>query len=361
MDPLTHGLLGGVTAQALYRKKVTPAVTAAGVLGAMAPDLDIVLQSKANPLLLFEYHRHFTHSLAFIPIGGCLVGLLLWLLLRRRPPLRDLLLAAVAGYATHGLLDACTSYGTLLFWPFSRARVSWDLIFIVDPIFSLLLLAGLWVSLRRHRGGAALAALGAVIFYLSLGGLQHHRAAALQSKLAESRGQNPEKARVIPGPGPLLLWRSLYLSQGQLFVDVLRTGFDDPNIYWTGGTLPYFNVDRLTQELPEDSTLGRDLRTFAWFTEGFVARLAEAPLDLGDLRFSPLVGGLRPLWGIRVDPNQPGIHVQRLRFPWTGQDRWDGLWEMLRGRAAGAQRLSAGAFNKRLLGAPSEAMLGGLN
>ena len=24
------------------------------------------------------------------------------------------------GYATHGLLDACTSYGTLLFWPLAK-------------------------------------------------------------------------------------------------------------------------------------------------------------------------------------------------------------------------------------------------
>ena len=41
------------------------------------------------------------------------------------------------GYATHGLLDSCTSYGTQLFWPFSDVRVAWDTMSIVDPLFTV--------------------------------------------------------------------------------------------------------------------------------------------------------------------------------------------------------------------------------
>ena len=39
------------------------------------------------------------------------------------------------GAITHGLIDACTSYGTLLYWPISHHRESWDIISIIDPIF----------------------------------------------------------------------------------------------------------------------------------------------------------------------------------------------------------------------------------
>ncbi|MDB2316436.1 metal-dependent hydrolase, partial [Luminiphilus sp.] len=35
-------------------------------------------------------------------------------------------LVALVGYATHGLLDACTTYGTMLLWPFSDARIAWS-------------------------------------------------------------------------------------------------------------------------------------------------------------------------------------------------------------------------------------------
>ena len=46
-----------------------------GCVGGLAPDLDVFIRSSADPLVALEYHRHFTHSLLFIPIGGTLVGL----------------------------------------------------------------------------------------------------------------------------------------------------------------------------------------------------------------------------------------------------------------------------------------------
>ena len=94
-----------------------------GVVGALLPDADAVIRSSADPLLYAEFHRHFTHSLALIPVGG-LVASLPWLMRRApRGQWRAYLAAATAGYATHGVLDASTSYGTLLLWPFSTVRV----------------------------------------------------------------------------------------------------------------------------------------------------------------------------------------------------------------------------------------------
>jgi inner membrane protein len=158
MDPITQGALGGAAAQALFYRRVSPAITWAGILGGMAPDLDIFIRSQADPLLFMVYHRSFTHSLSFIPFGGALVGLLLWLLLGRRHSLRDLVLAAIAGFATHGLLDACTTYGTLLYWPFSHQRVSWDVISIIDPIYTAILIIGVVCASAWRRGRPAIIA-----------------------------------------------------------------------------------------------------------------------------------------------------------------------------------------------------------
>jgi membrane-bound metal-dependent hydrolase YbcI (DUF457 family) len=57
--------------------------------------------------------------------------------------------AATAGYATHGLLDASTTYGTLFFWPFTDMRVAWNAISIVDPLFTLVLLLGVALAVWR--------------------------------------------------------------------------------------------------------------------------------------------------------------------------------------------------------------------
>ena len=79
----------------------------------MAADLDILIRSGDDPLVAWTYHRHFTHSLAFVPVGGVLSGLpFVW---RKPKAKRALIVAATTvGYATHALLDAFTSYGTQL-------------------------------------------------------------------------------------------------------------------------------------------------------------------------------------------------------------------------------------------------------
>ena len=58
----------------------------AGLLGAlagMAPDLDVLIRSSTDPLLFLEYHRQFTHSLAFIPIGAALCTAILYPFVRK--------------------------------------------------------------------------------------------------------------------------------------------------------------------------------------------------------------------------------------------------------------------------------------
>ncbi|MGH7830674.1 MAG: metal-dependent hydrolase, partial [Candidatus Binatia bacterium] len=74
MDPITQGLLGGVAAQSLYRKPVPRFVPWVAAVSAMTPDLDLFIRSKEDPLLVFEYHRQFTHSLVFIPFGAAFLA-----------------------------------------------------------------------------------------------------------------------------------------------------------------------------------------------------------------------------------------------------------------------------------------------
>src|SRR5262245_16845388 len=134
MDTVTHGLLGAVAAQAIFAKQLPRSAGLIGLVAGMAPDLDLFMGSSADPLASIIYHRQFTHSLMFIPVGALLVSLLcIWM--RTFKGVRLAVFgAACVGYGLHGLLDACTSYGTLLLWPFSDQRVAWDIIAIVDPL-----------------------------------------------------------------------------------------------------------------------------------------------------------------------------------------------------------------------------------
>ena len=158
MDPFTQGVLGAAFSQSFAKRNKIPMACIAGVAGGMAPDLDIFITSATDTLLYIEFHRHFTHSLWFIPFGSFIVALALWLVFRKSWNFKNLYFFTALGYSTHALLDACTSYGTRLFWPLSNARISWDAVSVIDPIPSLALFIFVILSFRKRS--ALLARVG---------------------------------------------------------------------------------------------------------------------------------------------------------------------------------------------------------
>src|SRR5690606_718925 len=150
VEPLSRGVVGAIAAQSVARSGELRAASVAGFAAGLLPDLDVFIRSAEDPLLFLDYHRHFTHALAFVPIGGAVAALLLWPALRRWLPARRLLLFCLLGFATHGLLDACTTYGTQLLWPFSNSRVAWNVVSVVDPTFTLLVLGLMAVAVARR-------------------------------------------------------------------------------------------------------------------------------------------------------------------------------------------------------------------
>ena len=77
MDPCTQGLLGASLSCSLAKNDKLKAAATLGAIGGMAPDLDIFIRSVHDQLLFIEYHRHFTHSLIFIPFGALIITSLL--------------------------------------------------------------------------------------------------------------------------------------------------------------------------------------------------------------------------------------------------------------------------------------------
>ena len=158
MDPISQAAIGATAAQSFSQKNGLKASLFVGAIGGTMPDLDVLIRSTEDPLLFLDYHRHFTHSLAFIPLGGLIAAGVGRLLMRGRRTIRELWVPATLGWATHGLLDACTSYGTFLLWPFSSARIAWHNVAIIDPLFTLPLVAAALLAARRKNRNLARAA-----------------------------------------------------------------------------------------------------------------------------------------------------------------------------------------------------------
>jgi len=332
MDPVSHGLLGAALAESIADKNEIRLASLTGFLSAMLADADVFIRSTEDPLLTLDYHRQFTHSLIFIPVGGLIAAAILWLFLRRRMRFRKIYLYATLGYATAGLLDACTSYGTQLLWPFSDARIAWNVISIIDPVFTLTVAVFVIVAVVKKSRVIARAGLAFVILYLLLGLYQREGAEDVTRALAESRGHEIERMIVHSSIGNIILWRSVYESDGVYYTDTVRRGFlSEPRVY-EGGSLPAVEVGSDFQDVDPDSVLYRDILRFEHFSDGYLVVNPQYPDVLGDLRYSLLPNGIIPLWGIVINTERQDRHVTMFDYHRAvTADKWRAFMTMLRG------------------------------
>ena len=227
MDSLTQVVLGGsVAALAVPATHRRRAAIAGALLGTL-PDLDsFPLQwAGADVVTLVTWHRGPSHSLPVL----LLLGVLLWWLMRRLwAPVREAphrwLLAIWLALLTHPLLDAFTSYGTQLWWPWPAQPTMWSSIFVIDPLYTVPLLVAFIAILvvdARPVGRRFLVA-GLVLSSAYLGW-------SLLAKQLVERAAQPALAALgladaprfsVPMPFNTLLWRVVVMTP-----DGMREGY----------------------------------------------------------------------------------------------------------------------------------------
>ena len=303
MDPITQGALGASLPQIASKKSQVLIVGILGFLSAMTPDLDIFIRSPSDPLLFLEFHRQFTHSLIFIPIGGLICASIFYVLFVRYSNLtfKQTYLYCTLGYATHGLLDSCTSYGTQLFWPFTNYRFSWDTVSIIDPILTLPLLILVIVAAARKNPKFALIGFIWVICYQFIGIYQNHRASEIGWQIAAQYGHTPIRLNAKPTLGNIILWRVIYETDEGFYTHGIRIGLDKK--VFPGKLIPKLDIKRDFPWLDENSQQAKDIKRFSWFSQGYLSVDPNNPVRIIDTRYSLLPNEARGLWSIWLNPN----------------------------------------------------------
>lgn len=311
MDPITQGALGSACAQAIIHKQPARVVWITGAIAGMAPDLDILIRSEHEPLLSLLYHRHFTHSLFFIPFGAIIITLLLCCFFQNfRKHWRLTLIASFIGIATHGLLDACTSYGTVLYWPFSLTRVSWDIIPIIDPIVTFPLAIGTALSVIFFKRYFVLLALLWVGLFFGFNAYQHHRAIEFASQYYQQFGKI-SRIRAIPELASSTKWRIITLIDDTIYTGIVNVPIRGSNQLKLGSQYHHFEQNDLPPSIIKSPSLMRDFQIFQWFSDGWLIRAPAETLVIADARYiiqQPHVA----LWGIGF--NKKNKHVTKYRF-----------------------------------------------
>jgi inner membrane protein len=331
LDPLSQGVLGSALPQSLTKNNSNLFIIGIiGFLSGMAPDLDIFIKSTTDPLLFLEFHRQFTHSLIFIPIGSLICASIFYLLFRNiiKLTFKQTFLYATLGYGTHGLLDACTSYGTLLLWPFSFERFSLNNISIVDPLFTLPILLLIILSIYKKRNFYAKVAMFWAITYLSLGIFLNLYAKKITQDLINSRGHQSTNITIKPSLGNLFLWKSIYEYEDFFYTDGIRI-LPYKKIF-NGTRLKKLSIQNSFPSLDKESQQFKDIQRFAWFSNHHLAVSEINPNIIIDARYSLLPNEFSGLWGIEINESLGQTeHIKFITNRNMSSKRLKMLWDMI--------------------------------
>jgi inner membrane protein len=297
MDSLTQFVLGAAVSTALLGKKLGPrkAVLVGGMLGTL-PDLDVFIPFD-DPVDSFVYHRGWTHSVFVHALVTPVLGEGLMRVIKGLRDHRWLTWVTVfLCLSTHAGIDAMTVYGTRLFWPFYPDPVGVGSVFIIDPLYTLPLLAVvIWALLRkswsRRLGAWTMAVLVVSTAYLGVSAALQQAVEARASEIFAANGSRPDRIYAIAAPFNILLWKVIGLHEDRydnLYVSLLDEA-DTAEIYshprhpelmaCVSGTdafrkLDWFSHGYYRTDLEENRIVVSDLRM--GMTPGYAFRFAIA-------------------------------------------------------------------------------------
>ncbi|RZI45406.1 metal-dependent hydrolase [Candidatus Finniella inopinata] len=322
MDLVTQGILGASVGQVGFQKSLGRRALGWGAAIGMLPDLDVLVRFSSNPFAEILYHRGVTHSLWFGPVLGPVLGYLVWRWYQAKG--KDDSLSAWVGLMiwallTHPLLDLFTVYGTQLLAPFSNHRFALSAIPIIDPVYSLTLLAsvlvGLFFPLRRLLVTTCSAlALILTTGYLFLGLAQNEKAEDLcRSQLATESYSSIPSVKAYTTMFQIFLRRLVVEDNHSLRIGFLST--------WAPKTIEWTTFEK-PKDIPSYNFLkDPDVAIFTWFTSQryFVTYgPTNRQITITDNRFGFPGPSLLGLWGVEFEINEKGDRVTpiaKVEFP----------------------------------------------
>jgi inner membrane protein len=306
LDSITHIALGAIVGEAIAGKTLGKRALFLGAIAQSVPDIDFIAAfwlPAADNLLA---HRGFTHSLLFGVLATLILAVLSerWHRSRKIPYTTWLLLFGVEIFI-HLALDACNAYGVGWFEPFDHKRVSFHILFVADPFFSIwsgIALAALMILdskvtlLRRIWIYAALTFTTAYLMYAIANKLSVDRET---KAILEQRKISWQRFFSTPTPFNSWLWYVVAETDSG-FHTGYRSVFDDGDL--TIGYHPQQN--HLLENLDGRNDVQRLLRfSQAYYT---VEQRSDT-LVFNDLRFGQIAG-----W---ENPDAPFVFHYYLNYP----------------------------------------------
>jgi len=332
MDSLTQIVLGAAVGEAVLGKKVGNKAILCGAIAGTIPDLDVLARYFVDTVTATEWHRGFSHSIFFSVVFAPIFGWLIWKINpKSNAKFKDWTWLLFWGMFTHPLLDAFTTWGTQLFWPFDL-RLAFQSIFVIDPLYTLPFLFFLILVMRQQRNSpkrkkynqwGLFISCSYLLLTLLLKGLAYKQ---LADGLA-SQGIEYEEMDIRPAPFTTLLWTANVATENAFLIGNYSF-FDSQPIAFKS----YPKNHELLGSLVTDDKVVRLIHiTEGWFT----VSQEEERLLFNDLRFGLL--SLKPdetrfAFTYQLENTENGIVVKETpKKPDDATELFESLWNRIRG------------------------------
>jgi inner membrane protein len=284
MDSLTQITLGAAVGEAVAGRKAGKSAPLWGAFFGTLPDLDVL----ANPFLTeaqsLLWHRGPSHSLLLAAVLTPLLALALARLHNDGPSWRRWALLVGGVLFTHIGLDCLTTYGTQIFWPFTRTPVIIGSVFIIDPLYTVPLAAGLligfrWAPTARARRVANYVGLTLSSAYLLLTLANKAYVEFVFQDALQAQGLPTERVFTKPTAFNNLLWTAVAEDEDGFHVGFYSLLDEDHSVD--------FRYVPKRHDLLGDAADSPFVERLRWFSRGyFIVREPEpGTLTVQDLRF----------------------------------------------------------------------------
>lgn len=289
MDSLTHIAFGALLGQAYAGKIMGKRAMLVGAACQSLPDIDFIGGLFLSPTENILFHRGFIHSFFFAVLMSLVISY--WANRWRRIDnfgFRHWMLFIGLEIVTHLLLDSLNAYGIGWLEPFNNQRFSFNVIFVIDPLFSV----GLGIScislliLRdSHPNRNFWATSALVLSFLYVGLCIKNKTSINQQVESSLKNQKISYESYLTTPTALnnLLWYCVAKSDSGYYIGYRSILDHSEGIHFT-----YFNRN---QWLLNDHLENPELKNLLQFSNGYyTAEKLGDGLVFNDLRFGRIGG-----------------------------------------------------------------------
>jgi len=336
LDSLTHIAIGACIGEVVLHKQLGKRALLWGILAQSIPDIDFIAALWLNTSENLLAHRGFTHSILFAIVISIAMSLAAdhW----HRPHnirFSKFILFFTAQVFIHIILDSFNSYGVGWFEPFNHLRISFNILFVADPFFSIApgIAAAVLLILKNHKRLQRLywMRIGLIIPALYLCYAFYNKSAIDKDVRKAFIEQKISYASYFTTPTPLNNWLWYIVAANDSGYNIgYRSVFDSKP------TIDFVFFPR-NKELLKPVIDHEDAQRLLRFAKGFyTVEKWNDTLVFNDLRFGQITGWYDPhakfaFHYFLQDPGGNSLVVQRGRFEGWNSETTRSLIKRIKG------------------------------